>query len=103
MINTFRSLLKDWAAPFITDSPDANSNHGGETIDTALQAKTLTLGGRLRLQSLFQNDLYGSPEEHSPPFFDSSNVICTFYRKFTLFIAHPDYLIFRHAIRQRNR
>ena len=41
MINTFRSLLKDWAAPFITDSPDANSFHGGETIDTSSPSKNL--------------------------------------------------------------
>ena len=43
----------------------------GRPLTQALQAKILTLAGRLRCQSLFQSAFYGSPEEHSPSFFAS--------------------------------
>ena len=48
MVNTFRILFTDWAAPIIADSPDANSIHGGETIDTSSPCKNLDLGRQIK-------------------------------------------------------
>ena len=49
VVNTFRILFTDWAAPITADSSVANSFHGGETFDTSSLGKNLDLGRKIKM------------------------------------------------------